>query len=388
MSVTDPRATVEQVIDSIHPSLIEMSRRIHARPEIAFEEVYASGLLGDRLESERFGVQRGLAGMVTAVRGSAGPGPLHVVLVCEYDALPVVGHACGHNVICAAGLGAGIGLRAVAEELGLRVTILGTPAEEGGGGKIQLIEAGVFDDVHAALMVHPAPRDTLEPWILAAQTLEVAYTGREAHAAGAPEKGINAADAFVVAQVAIGLLRQHLPASTRVHGIVTHGGDAPNIIPASTTGRFMVRATDIDALAAVRERVIACFEAGALATGARLAVEPRVRYAHMVQDRDLLDAYGQNAVALGRSLVPTDESGLGPVSTDMGDVSLVVPSIHPMIGIDSLPSVNHQPGFTDAAASPAADRAIRDGALAMALTVIDAASDQHIRARLLGRAVS
>lgn len=384
--MTDPRATVEQVIDRLHPSLIETSHLIHARPEMAFEEVYASGLLGDRLESAGFQVTRGVAGMVTAVRGSAGPGPLHVVLICEYDALPAVGHACGHNVICAAGLGAGVGLLAVAEQVGLQVTVLGTPAEEGGGGKIQLIEAGAFDGVHAALMVHPAPLDTLEPWILAAQTLEVAYTGREAHAAGAPEKGINAADAFVVAQVAIGLLRQHLPASTRVHGIVTHGGDAPNIIPASTTGRFMVRAADIDSLAGLRDRVLACFEAGALATGARLAVETRVRYAHLVQDGDLLDAYGRNAVALGRSLYPTDESALGPISTDMGDVSLVVPSIHPMIGIDSLPSVNHQPGFTDAAASLAADLAIRDGALAMAWTVIDAATDERIRARLLGGA--
>lgn len=381
--MSDPRASAQRVVAESLGSLIELSHEIHAHPEVAFEEVMASGLLAHRLEASGFDVERGVGGSPTAVRGSYGRGPLHVAFMCEYDALPAVGHACGHNVICAAGLGAGLAVASVVDELGLRVTVMGTPAEEGGGGKIRLIEAGAFGGIHAAMMVHPAPRDTLDPWILAAQTLEVSYTGREAHAAGAPEKGINAADAFVVAQVAIGLLRQHLPASTRVHGIVTRGGDAPNIIPASTSGRFMVRAAETKGLDELRERVVRCFEAGAMATGARLDIEPRVRYAHLVQDPDLRRLYGRNAEALGRVLFSADESALGPVSTDMGDVSLAVPSIHPMIGIDSLPSVNHQPGFTDAAASPAADRAIHDGALAMAWTAIDAATDVGVRERLL-----
>jgi amidohydrolase len=379
----DARATAQRIIEGAHDSLIELSHALHADPEIAFQEVRASASVADQLDAAGFTVTRGLGGLPTAVSGVFGSGPLHVAIVAEYDALPGVGHACGHNIICAAAMGAALGLAAVAGELGLKVSLIGTPAEEGGGGKITLLEEGAFAGVHAAMMVHPAPLDTLDPLILAAQTLEIAYTGREAHAAGAPELGINAADAFVVAQVGIGLLRQHLPPLTRVHGIVDKGGEAPNIVPAHTSGRFMVRARTTDELEALRDRVVACFEAGATATGARLEVRPRVRYAHMEQDAEILERYRLNAEALGRRFYPFAESGLGPVSTDMGDVSLALPSIHPMIGIDSLPAVNHQPEFTDAAASPAGDRAVIDGALAMAWTAIDLTQSEPLRERLM-----
>lgn len=379
----DARATAQRIIEEAHDSLIELSHALHADPEIAFQEVRASASVADQLDAAGFTVTRGLGGLPTAVSGVFGSGPLHVAIVAEYDALPGVGHACGHNIICAAAMGAALGLAAVAGELGLKVSLIGTPAEEGGGGKITLLEEGAFAGVHAAMMVHPAPLDTLDPLILAAQTLEIAYTGREAHAAGAPELGINAADAFVVAQVGIGLLRQHLPPLTRVHGIVDKGGEAPNIVPAHTSGRFMVRARTTDELEALRDRVVACFEAGATATGARLEVRPRVRYAHMEQDAEILERYRLNAEALGRRFYPFAESGLGPVSTDMGDVSLALPSIHPMIGIDSLPAVNHQPEFTDAAASPAGDRAVIDGALAMAWTAIDLTQSEPLRERLM-----
>ena len=379
----DARATAQRIIEGARDSLIELSHALHADPEIAFQEIRASASVADQLDAAGFTVTRGLGGLPTAVSGVFGAGPLHVAIVAEYDALPGVGHACGHNIICAAAMGAALGLAAVAGELGLKVSLIGTPAEEGGGGKITLLEEGAFAGVHAAMMVHPAPLDTLDPLILAAQTLEIAYTGREAHAAGAPEMGINAADAFVVAQVGIGLLRQHLPPLTRVHGIVDKGGEAPNIVPAHTSGRFMVRARTTDELEALRDRVVACFEAGATATGARLEVRPRVRYAHMEQDREILERYRLNAEALGRRFYPFAESGLGPVSTDMGDVSLALPSIHPMIGIDSLPAVNHQPEFTDAAASPAGDRAVIDGALAMAWTAIDLTQSEPLRERLM-----
>ena len=379
----DARAAAQRIIEGARDSLIELSHALHADPEIAFQEVRASASVADQLDAAGFTVTRGLGGLPTAVSGIFGSGPLHVAIVAEYDALPGVGHACGHNIICAAAMGAALGLAAVAGELGLKVSLIGTPAEEGGGGKITLLEEGAFAGVHAAMMVHPAPLDTLDPLILAAQTLEIAYTGREAHAAGAPELGINAADAFVVAQVGIGLLRQHLPPLTRVHGIVDKGGEAPNIVPAHTSGRFMVRARTTDELEALRDRVVACFEAGATATGARLEVRPRVRYAHMEQDPEILERYRLNAEALGRRFYPFAESGLGPVSTDMGDVSLALPSIHPMIGIDSLPAVNHQPEFTDAAASPAGDRAVIDGALAMAWTAIDLTQSEPLRERLM-----
>lgn len=380
---TDAKRSAQRVIEAARERLIGLSHSIHAQPEVAFEEVLASGWVATLLDSAGFAVTRRLGGLPTAVSGVSGSGPLHVAVIAEYDALPGVGHACGHNIICAAAVGAALGLAAVADEVGLRVSLIGTPAEEGGGGKIRLLEAGAFAGVHAAMMVHPAPRDTLDPLILAAQTLEIAYTGREAHAAGAPELGINAADAFVVAQVAIGLLRQHLPPMTRVHGIVDHGGDAPNIVPAHTNGRFMVRGRTTHELDELRDRVVACFEAGAMATGARLEVRPRVRYAHLEQDPDIIELYRINAEALDRRFHPFAESGLGPVSTDMGDVSLALPSIHPMIGIDSLPAVNHQPEFTAAAASPAGDRAVHDGAVAMAWTTIDLALSDALRERLI-----
>ncbi len=376
------------MIEEAHESLVELSHQLHGDPEIAFQETAASAGLADRLTNAGFQVTRELGGLRTAVAGSIGPGPLHLAVIAEYDALPAVGHACGHNVICAAALGAGLGLAAVADGLGLRVTIMGTPAEEGGGGKILLLQEGAFEGVHGAMMVHPAPLDTLQPVILAAQTLDVTYTGREAHAAAAPELGINAADAFVVAQVGIGLLRQHLAAATRVHGIVTHGGDAPNIVPARTEGSFMVRAPTTVALEELRSRVERCFQAGALATGAELRIAPRLRYAHMAHHGGMAERYRMNAEALGRRFVPFVESGLGPISTDMGNVSLAVPSIHPMIGIDSLPAVNHQPGFTAATVTGAADRAILDGAVAMAWTAIDLAADSTLRESIISDAAA
>ena len=218
-----------------------------------------------------FEVRRNVAGMETALAASFGSGPFHVALCAEYDALPAVGHACGHNVIAATSVGAAVALAAVADELGLRVTLLGTPAEEGGGGKLLLIEAGEFDGVHAALMVHPGPDDIVEPELLGVRTLNIAYTGREAHAAGFPELGINAADALTVAQVGIGLLRQHLDARA-----TASTASSPRAETRRTSCRptrrasFMVRSRTREGLEAVTQRVAACFEAGALATGAAL----------------------------------------------------------------------------------------------------------------------
>jgi amidohydrolase len=325
-----------------------------------------------------------VGGLDTAVAGHFGPGPLRVALLVEYDALPEVGHACGHNVIAATSIGAGVALAGVADKLGLRVTVLGTPAEEGGGGKVKLIDAGAFEGLHMALMTHPGPNDLLEPEVLAAQSLDISYHGRPAHAASFPERGINAADALVVAQVAIGLLRQALRPTERVHGIVTGGGEAPNIIPAETTARFMIRSATLDGLSELRERVLRCFEAGALASGARLEVEQRVAYAEMRHDAQLSALYQANAVALGRSFESgPDRLDLTRFSTDMGNVSLILPAIHPIVGIDSAPAVNHQPEFTAATVTAAADRAILDGAIALAWTVVDAALSDEVRQRLM-----
>jgi amidohydrolase len=380
--VVDPKTAAQAAFDGAEADLVALSHWIHAHPELKWEEQRACAWLGEALTGYGFSVQSGLCELPTAFEARAGSGPLHVVICAEYDALPGIGHACGHNVIAATAVGAGVALAAVADELGLTVRVLGTPAEEGGGGKILLLHRGAFAGAHLAMMAHPGPVDRAQPPIIAAQQWRIRYTGKEAHASAYPERGINAADALTVAGVAIGLLRQHLRASDRVHGIVTHGGDAPNIVPAHTEAEYMIRAATLADLEVVRERVLRCFQAGALATGATVEVLPRQEpYAQMHHDPEIGTAYRRNAEALGRTFEPVDPHAAA--STDMGNVSLVIPSIHPSIGIDSLPAVNHQPEFAAHCITPAADHALRDGALALAWTAIDCATDQAMRTRLL-----
>ena len=380
--MADAKEVARERVTQARDELVALSHRIHANPELGFEEEQACAWLCELLEGAGFQVERGVGDLPTAFAARAGSGPLHMVVCAEYDALPAVGHACGHNVIAAMAAGAGMALARVADDAGLRVTVLGTPAEEGGGGKILLLKRGAFDGAHAAMMVHPSPYEQPEMPIIAVNHLKVAYTGKEAHASAYPFLGVNAADALVVAQTAIGLLRQHLRPSDRVHGIVTKGGDAANIIPAHTTADWMVRAADLEQLEEVRAKVARCFEAGALATGATLELsEDHDPYSEMRHDHELSALYQRNAEALGRTFIGRSDRGAG--STDMGNVSLALPSIHPTIGIDSLPAVNHQPEFTASCATPAADQAVVDGAVAMAWTAIDAAADQALRERLL-----
>jgi amidohydrolase len=380
--VADAKEAARERVEQARDELVALSHRIHANPELGFEEERACAWLCELLDGAGLEVERGVGELPTAFAARAGSGPLHVVVCAEYDALPGVGHACGHNVIAAMAAGAGVALARVADDAGLRVTVLGTPAEEGGGGKILLLQRGAFDDAHAAMMVHPSPYEHAEMPIIAVDHMEVAFTGKEAHASAYPFLGTNAADALVVAQTAIGLLRQQLRPSIRVHGIVTKGGDAANIIPAHTEAKWMVRAETMDQLQEVRDKVVRCFEAGALATGAtlELTMDPNP-YSEMRHDHDLSASYRRNAEALGRSF--SDRSDRGAGSTDMGNISLALPSIHPTIGIDALPAVNHQPEFTAKCATPAADQAVFDGAVAMAWTAIDAATDASLRERLL-----
>lgn len=359
-------------------------------PELAFDEHRAATRVADALVDEGYDVERGLVDLPTAFAARAGSGPLHVVICAEYDALPGVGHACGHNLIAAAAVGAGAALAPLADRLGLTVTVLGTPAEEGGGGKVLLLDGGAFDGAHAAMMVHPWPEDRLTATCLAVDHLQITYTGHEAHASAAPERGVNAGDAMVVAQVAIGLLRQHLPAGDQIHGVVDSGGQAPNIVPKTAIGRWMLRSRTVEGLRTLRPRVERCFEAGALATGATLAVhELSPTYTHFEPDPDLLTAWRSNAEALGRHY-DADDAGVAPpnLSTDMANVSLSIPAIHPMIGIDAGGATNHQPAFAAACTGPSARAAVADGALAMAFTVVDAATDPELRTRLLERSAS
>ena len=385
--MADTKDASRAAVDAARDDLTALSRRIHANPELGYEEEQASGWLEETLDAAGFAVEPGLCGLPTAFRATKGSGPLHVVVCAEYDALPGIGHACGHNVIAASAVGAGIGAGAVADDAGMTVTVMGTPAEEvlRSGGKIRLLEGGAFDGVHAAMMTHPAPWDVAVWPIVAASFFEVHYEGKAAHASGFPELGINAADALTLAQTAIGLLRQHIRSTDRVHGIVTHGGDAFNIIPAHASADYAVRAITLDDLTEVYDKVMRCFEAGALATGARLSVIGGDRpFAHLQHDLEMASAYQRNAERLGRRFpAPGESSPATPVSTDMGNVSLALPSIHPAIGIESLPAVNHQPEFAAACATPAADQALYDGAVAMAWTMLDMAETPALRERLL-----
>jgi amidohydrolase len=382
-----PKDAARQAIDTDLSALVRLSHTIHEHPETAFEEDRASTWTAESLADGGFTVTEGVAGMPTAFSAQTGSGPLVVAVCAEYDALPGVGHACGHNIIAASAVGAGLGLAALADDLGITLRVLGTPAEEGGGGKVTMLDSGLFDDVHAAMMVHPWPSDRLEATCLAVSHFDVNFSGKSAHASAAPWEGVNAGDAMVISEVAIGLLRQQLRAGDQVHGIVTNGGQAANIIPEAVSGRFMCRSLSLEGLERFEPRVMACFEAGALASGASVSYATLAPvYSHMESDQGLLGLYRSNAEALGRSFALDDEDAPRPtLSTDMANVSLVVPTIHPLIGIESGGSVNHQPEFAAACITPSADAALYDGALAMAWTIIDAAAEGPIRDRLLHR---
>lgn len=378
MVATALKQRVAERVDAGLGGLLDISHRLHAHPETAWREHASAALLADALETRGFTVQRGAAGLETAFvaeHGTGTGGRPTIGLVAEYDALPGLGHACGHNVIAAAAVGAAEALAGVAAELGVAVRVVGTPAEEGGGGKIPMLDAGCFDDLAFAMMIHPGPADAVYARPRAVAHFEVRYRGVASHAGAYPHLGRNAADAFTVAQVAIGLLRQQLPTSVRVHGVVAEAGTAPNAIPESARGTWYVRADTLEELAEVFGRVEACFAAGALATGCAWELEETSpRYAEFRNDDALARLFAANAAAVGRDmdLAERGPRGMATASTDMGNVSQRVRAIHPYLGIGSLPAVNHQPAFAAAAATPAADRAVRDGAVLLAQTAIDA----------------
>jgi amidohydrolase len=387
--VSDPAQSAKDaaaaVIEERLGDLVALSHTIHATPELCFDERLSARAVAESLRAGGLSVTEGPYDLPTALESRSGGGELVVAVCAEYDALPEVGHACGHNIIAATAVGAGLALAAVAEQIGLEVRVLGTPAEEGGGGKVLMLDRGAFDGVHAAMMVHPWPTERLTGSCLAVSHFDAHFTGKEAHASAAPWEGVNALDAMTIAQVSLGLLRQQLPPGDQVHGTITHGGQAANVIPASITGRFMARSLTIEGLGALEPRVRACFEAGALATGCALSFEELSPvYSHMESDPGLLAAYRLNAESLGRSFEADDDGKPRPTfSTDMANVSLAVPTIHPLIGIETHGAVNHQHDFAAACITSSADAAVRDGALALAWTAIDAATDPVLRQRLL-----
>lgn len=371
----DLKARAQAVVRTAAPGLIALSEELHADPEFAWQEHRSCRRVSDTLAAAGFEVTESYLGLDTAFLATAGEGPVRIGVCAEYDALPGLGHACGHNLISAMAVGAAMALAAVTDELGIRVEVYGTPAEEGGGGKIELLDRGAFTGLDLAMMAHPAPVDVAEARPFAVSHSRVSYRGKAAHAAAYPERGVNAADAFTIAQVAIGLLRQQLPASVRVHGVITNGGEAPNAIPERTEGRWYVRAESMAELAQTEAKVQLCFEAGALATGAELEVQPESKpYTDFRTDEIALACYRANAEALGRVFAEPGLAGrMNRASTDMANVSQVVPAIHPYVGIDSLPALNHQKEFASHCIGPSAQEAIVDAATALAWTGIDVA---------------
>ncbi|GAS89971.1 amidase [Mycolicibacterium brisbanense] len=377
--------SVEDAVNRRRGDLIELSHSIHAEPELAFAEHRSCAKTQALVAEYGFEMTAAPGGLDTAFRASYGSGPLVVGICAEYDALPEIGHACGHNIIAASAVGTALALAEVADQLGLTVVLLGTPAEELGGGKVLMLGAGTFDDIAATVMLHPGPVDIAAARSLALSEVTVDYTGRESHAAVAPYMGVNAGDAVTVAQVAIGLLRQQLLPGQMVHGIVTNGGQATNIIPGHAELRYTMRATDMTALHELEGRMAGCFSAGSIATGCTHQIsETAPAYAELVPDPWLSETVRAEMVSLGREpLPPSVEASVPMGSTDMGNVTQVMPGIHPVIGIDSGGAAIHQPAFTAAAVGPSADKAVVEGAIMLARTVVRLAETPGERDRVL-----
>lgn len=366
------KARVQEYVDEHADRLIQISHTIHANPEIAFEEYASMALLADVAEAEGFTVERGVAGLDTAFVATskcAQPGPV-IAILAEYDALPGLGHACGHNIIGTAALGAALAVHAVREALAGEVRLIGTPAEEGGGGKVIMLERGVFEGVDAAMMVHPGVKAMTTRGSIASNSLFFEFFGRPAHAASTPDMGINALDACIQTFNNINALRQHLTPDVRIHGIITHGGDAVNVVPKYAAAKFSVRATDSDGSLDVVEKVVRCAEAGALAAGAEVKVQRLAHYAHRIPNPTMARLFGENISSLGEDVQepsPNERRG----SSDMGNVSHVMPAIHPYVVIADPNVAGHSPEFAEAAASPRGDRALLRAAKAMAMTTVD-----------------
>src|SRR3990172_6435474 len=368
-------------IDRRRPELIDLSLQIHANPEVAFEEVKSAALLTDYLERNGFAVERGICQIPTAFRASYGSGEPRVAIIAEYDALPGVGHGCGHNIIGTASCAAGIAVRQLVDETGGTVQVIGTPAEEAAGGKVYMAARGAFDGLTCAMMVHPGNRNTAVAYALACLELDVEFTGRAAHAAARPEAGLNALDAMVAAFVNLGLLRQQVRDSARIHGIITDGGQAVNVIPHHTAAKFLIRTEEDEYMDDVlKPKVLACFEGAAKATGCEMSYKwgEESRYKTVRTNMALAEAYQVNVESLGRTVVDP-ESRRSMWSTDMGNVTQIVPGIHPAIAIAPWDVPIHTTDFRGIAASEAGHLGLLDSAKAMAMTAIDVLTDAGLR---------
>jgi amidohydrolase len=368
MDIDTAKERAKSAVAEARDELVEVSLDIHAHPELALQEHRASKLLAGKLEAHGFQVEYPAYGIETAFKGTWGEGPVTIAYLLEYDALPEIGHACGHNLIATAGLGGAYGAKAALSPAEVRIVVLGTPAEEDLGGKEMLIQAGAFEGVDAALMAHPIAVDIADPPMFGVEQVTATYRGRGAHASVAPETAVNALDGLVTAYQAVAQLRQHIRRDSRMAGVILYGGAASNVIPDRTVGKFEVRALNPTYLEDLKRRLIACLEAGAQASGCTVEMEWGTNYAPMNNCQPLVQAYKANAQALGRKFleVPVDSTG----STDMGNVSWVVPSIHPTFSIGNF-ALNHTAGFTEISATDAAHDNMMQVAQALAMTGVD-----------------
>jgi len=360
------------LIDAQRNDLIQLSTTIHSNPELAFKEIQSSATLCGVLEKRGFKIERGIGGIETAFRAEArgkSDGPT-IAILAEYDALPNLGHACGHNIICTAAVGAGIALKELMSELPGRVLVIGTPAEEGAGGKLIMLKNGAFDDIDATMLVHPAARTMTARGSLATIRVTLEFFGKAAHAAAAPEDGINALEALLAAFHNINAMRLHLKSDARVHGIITNGGSAINVIPDYASAKFSIRASQRGYVEEIVQRVVQCAQAGALATGAELKYSADDGLADIIPNRALAKAFAENWRAVGvESHDPRPNERMG--STDHGDVSHHVPSIHPYIAIAPEGTGGHTVEFRQAALSPAGHTGMLNAAKGLAMTTID-----------------
>jgi amidohydrolase len=379
LNIATLKAAVAADIDARHDDLAVVSRRLHAHPEVAFEEHHSAALLADFLANNGFHVERGICNLPTAFVGTYGKAKPVIAFLAEYDALPKLGHACGHNLIAVASLAAALALRPAVDSLGGRVALFGTPGEELYGGKSIMAAAGAFEGIDAAMIAHPGGSGRVLMNTLACETLKVEFKGVAAHAAGSPETGVNALEALLQSFNAINSLRQHIRPGERISGVITDGGEAANIVPAHAAGTFIVRAENDALLDVLKKRVIACFAGAAGATGAKLKYSWGERYAAMVSNVTLARLFHENMCSLGRP-IDLGENTMLYFSTDVGNVSQLVPSIQPMVAIAPPGAMIHTPRFAKAAATPEALNAMLDAAKAMALTAVDLLSDPGILA--------
>ncbi len=358
-------------VDSQSKELFQLSQLIHDNPELGFEEQKAASWLSAYLHDKGFQIEAGIAGLATAFKATYGQGTPRVAVIAEYDALPKLGHACGHNIIATSSVGAGVAAKVAVDAFGGSIIVIGTPAEEIFGGKIDMVKAAVFDDMDVAMMVHPSTLNSATILALALNNLEIEFFGKPTHAAAYPHKGINALEAMISSFNSINSLRQHIREDSRIHGIITDGGEAPNIIPAHCAGMFIIRSMDTVYLEELKEKVLNCFQGAATATGATLKYKwEKKKYASMKNNMIMAKLFDQNMKSLGRIMEDlTPSSVIG--STDMGNVSQIVPSIHATVAI-APPSVTlHTSDFSVAAISETGNRGLTDAAKSMAMTLVD-----------------